>query len=105
MYNIVYKYNWVYQLKLAVITKDIGDIMAEKNNNVDELNRLAQDGRIAEKEDDKEHKKDVQEAAKGKKVIEDVEQIIDVSTLEFYVSENNLFKNMNEPCKFEGINI
>ena len=79
--------------------------MAEKNNNVDELNRLAQDGRIAEKEDDKEHKKDVQEVAKGKKVIEDVEQIIDVSTLEFYVSENNLFKNMNEPCKFEGINI
>lgn len=79
--------------------------MAEKSNNVDELNRLAQEGRIAQKDDDKEHKKDVQEASNDKKEIEEVEQIIDVTTLEFSVHENDLFKNMQEPCRFEGINI
>ena len=79
--------------------------MAGKSNNVDELNRLAQDGRIAQKDDDKEYKKDVQEASKGKKTVEEVEQIIDVTTLEFFVHENDLFKNMQEPCRFEGINI
>ena len=79
--------------------------MAEKNNNVDELNRLAQEGRIAEKEDDKEHKKDVQEAAKGKKVIEDVEQIIDETELLEELYKNKMFANMIQPCLLEGENL
>lgn len=79
--------------------------MAEKSNNVDELNRLAQDGRIAQKEDDKEHKKDVQEASKGKKTIEEVEQIIDETELLEELYRNKMFANMIQPCLLEGENL
>lgn len=79
--------------------------MKEKSNNVDELNRLSQEGRIAEKESDREQRSGVQAVSEGKKTVDDVEQIVDAATLEFFAHENNLFKNMQEPCRFEGINI
>lgn len=79
--------------------------MAEKSNNVDELNRLAQDGRIAQKDDDKEHKKDVQEASKGKKTVEEVEQLIDETELLEELYKNKMFTNMIQPCLLEGENL
>lgn len=90
---------------MAIITKDIGDIMAEKSNNVDELNRLAQEGRIAQKDDDKEHKKDVQDASKGKKTVEEVEQLIDETELLEELYRNKMFTNMIQPCLLEGENL
>ena len=78
--------------------------MAE-NKNLEELNRLKQDGQIDTATLDEENKKKVEEVADGKATIEKVEQFVSEGEVIAEAMQNQLYSNMVDPCASVGINI
>lgn len=78
--------------------------MAE-NKNLEELNRLKQDGQIDAATLDEENKKKVEDIAAGKSTIEKVEQFVSEGEVIAEAMQNQLYSNMVDPCASVGINI
>ena len=79
--------------------------MANQNEHVNELNILANDGKIENVNHSKDLKEQIDGVHKGDVHIEQVEHVVGIERIFEAAKENPIFINMLEPCTLEGISL